>query len=119
MGDKFYRIRKKGTDLYSTGGENPFWSSVGKAWTKLAHLNCHIQQVRGPTKRGSYGSYQYRHTDMERADYAEAEVVTFETVVVEVQDASTFLQAAKDRKAEKEKKKEVTRLRGRAERGEP
>ena len=108
MSDVFYKIRRKGTtDQFSTGGENPFWSPVGKTWNKLAHLNCHVQQVRqrDPSSRRAYGSYQYRHSNMEPANYRDAEVVTFEAVVVEVQDAASFLQGAQDRRAERLRKK--------------
>jgi hypothetical protein len=119
MDNVFYRIRKKGTtDLFSTGGQEPYWSKVGKTWTKLAHLKCHLQQVE-PMGRRTSGAYRYRHSGMEKADYTQAEVVTCKVVTVEVQDASSFIQGAKDRKAAREQKREETRQRGRQERGTP
>jgi hypothetical protein len=42
VNDNFYKIRHTETGLYSTGGQNPRWTKVGKTWTKIGHLKCHL-----------------------------------------------------------------------------
>jgi len=42
-----YRIRKRGTALYSTGGSIPSFSTKGKVWHQQSHLTNYLNQVIG------------------------------------------------------------------------
>ena len=51
---KVYKIRNK-EGLYSTGGLSPRWSSVGKTWVALQHINSHLNMIMK--------HYQHRNKD--------------------------------------------------------
>lgn len=48
MEEFIYKIRNAKTGLYSTGGQNPFWSKRGKIWRARHHLDKHIAYLRDP-----------------------------------------------------------------------
>ena len=51
MADKsLYQIRHKTTGLYSCGGSNPSFTSVGKVW-KLTQLKAHLRMLQESRKR--------------------------------------------------------------------
>ena len=39
---KVYKIRDKRTGLFSTGGTSPRWTTVGKSWSCIGHVKCHL-----------------------------------------------------------------------------
>lgn len=47
-----YKIRKKGTELYSTGGSWPKFAPSGKIWKTKAALSAHLSLVRDDSQRG-------------------------------------------------------------------
>lgn len=40
---KYYKIRKRETGLYSTGGLYSTWNKTGKAWNTRGHLTNHLK----------------------------------------------------------------------------
>lgn len=81
---KYYKIHKKGTDLYSTGGMTPDWSKKGKVWTNIGHLKNHLHGLMNGA-----------------VDYRDAEIIELEMTPVgiprSVQDMLQELQEEKDR----------------------
>lgn len=112
MSDIFYKIRKKGTDLYSSGGSSPRWVKVGKTWNTLGHLKSHLAMVE---KQMSYRSRWWK-PDSASADYQDAEVATFEAQVIKTEDPVAIMQSAKDKAAEKQRKQEDAQKRADEER---
>ena len=101
MAPTFYKIRRKGTtDQFSTGGATPKWSKTGKTWNHLGHVKSHLRQVNPSGQRGGFTSQRVR----DRADYSEAEVVTFEAVPVDAEDVSILLNKVRAKKAEERRK---------------
>ena len=48
MSLKIYKIRKKGTELFSTGGINPDFveEKKGKIWKQIGHVKSHLTQFK-------------------------------------------------------------------------
>jgi hypothetical protein len=66
---KFYKIRNTKTNLFSTGGVNPYWSKLGKVWTTKAHIKSHLELFKDYDNRYFFpDSYKY------------AEIVELETI---------------------------------------
>ena len=86
MAIKLYKIRKKCTNLFSSGSCVPRWTTRGKAWTSLAHIQSHLSNLA-------------RCWPLSVATYANAEVVEFEVTEKATQDTAAVLQQALDRKA--------------------
>lgn len=87
---KMFKIRKKGTNLFSSGGSDPRWTTKGKTWGSLAHVTSHLGQAN-------------QHI----ADYAEAEIVEYAAIESSVTDVTTMLQQIRDKKALKRAKEEA------------
>ena len=93
MAMTFYKIRKKGEELYSAGGGSPRWSKRGKTWNNIGHvknhLACQVESMRfGPSRNA--------------ADYADAELVTYEAKPVKAQDLNAFQASLLSERAKKE-----------------
>lgn len=71
---KLYRIRNKETGLYSTGGERPRWSTVGKVWVGIGPLKNHILNYQ-IAHRLTYGVY-FHLDDIEVVEVEMSEVGT-------------------------------------------
>lgn len=61
----YYKIRNKKTGLFSKGGEDPSWNTVGKVWSKLGHLRLHITSVM---------QYEWQRPDFDNWEVIEYEV---------------------------------------------
>ena len=46
----YYKVRQKGTELYSTGGSTPKWTKKGKVWSGIGSLKNHLVQVETPRR---------------------------------------------------------------------
>jgi len=91
---QYFKIRKVGTELYSTGGSSPNWSPKGKVWTNLGHIKSHLGLLDKPT------SWSYK--DPMKADYKDAEVVEFAMVPTgSPMSVGALLQKVFDLKAQK------------------
>lgn len=93
MAIKLYKIRKKGTNLFSSGGAVPRWTTRGKAWTSLAPIQSHLNRL---------ARYQFS-----AAYYANTEVVEFEVTEKATQETAAVLQQFLDRKAARVAKAEA------------
>ena len=40
----YYKIKRVTDGRYSTGGVDPKFSTVGKAWKSIGYLKCHLKQ---------------------------------------------------------------------------
>lgn len=101
-----YKIRHKKTGLFSGGGSCPRWAKKGKAWSSIAYVKSHlacVDQPRYPMFRGGH-------------PYADAEIVTFEMVVVDTRDVAALLDEVELDKVEKKVAKEIEALRRQEER---
>ena len=92
---KFYKIRQRGTGLWSTGSSGrPSWKHTGRIWTGMGALKLHLFHV-SKRRHGRASPY-----------YDDVEIVEFELVPTGVEkDISTLLQeqaAARTRKEEKQ-----------------
>ena len=96
---KMFKIRKKGTNLFSSGGADPRWTPKGKTWGSIAHVKSHLAQVNQP-RSGGWGS-------LDIANYTEAEIVEYTAVESSVTDVVVVFQQIRDTKAEKRAKKEA------------
>lgn len=76
----FYKIQSKKTGLFSTGGQEPKWSKIGKVWPVKGHLSSHF------TGLTSQGRRTYRE--------AEAEVVECTVTVLASTPVEEFILAA-------------------------
>jgi hypothetical protein len=65
-----YKIRDKGTGLYSTGGTHPNWSETGKVWKRPGDVTSHLNMI------AHYTPGQRRHIMV--STYGNAELVEFE-----------------------------------------
>jgi len=63
--ERYYKIRHRGTGLYSTGGIRPGWTAKGKIWHSLGTLRSHLSQHIGNG---------YRSTDTSAWQVIEVEV---------------------------------------------
>lgn len=95
-----FKIRKKGTHLFSSGGADPRWTTKGKTWGSLAHVTSHLAQVNQPRSGG-----WSRSRDL--ADYTDAEIVEYAAVESAVTDVTAMLQQIRDKKALKKAKEEA------------
>lgn len=84
----FYKIQNPKTGLFSTGGNEPTWSKVGKTWASKAHLNSHIT---GLSAKG-------------RSTYLTAQAVMVEcvTTVMTETPVTQLLDEAKQRRDDRE-----------------
>lgn len=96
---KVFKIRKKGTNLFSSGGADPRWTTKGKTWGSRAHVTCHLGQVHQPRSGG------WSRRDL--ADYADAEIVEYNVVEASVTDVTTAFQQIRDKKATQKAKEEA------------
>lgn len=76
----FYKIQSKKTGLFSTGGQEPKWTKIGKVWPIKGHLSSHF------TSLTSHGRRTYRE--------AEAEVVECTVTVLVSTPVEDFILAA-------------------------
>ena len=83
----FYKIQSKKTGLFSTGGQDPKWSKIGKVWPIKGHLSSHFT---GLTKDGRR---TYRDHD--------AKVVECTVTVLSEQSTEDFVQAAAQRASDR------------------
>lgn len=86
-----YKVRKKGTDLYSSGGSSPRWTRKGKSWSNLGHVKTHLAQFNA------------------RVVYRDAEIVTCEIQVTGTQDVLQLIQDVEAATIAK-RKKEADRI---------
>ena len=84
----FFKIRSTKTGLFSTGGNSPKWSSIGKIWPVRGHLSSHFTNL-SPAGRREYENHG-------------AEVVECEFVTRSQQPVSEFVAAAQERKQARE-----------------
>lgn len=92
---KVFKIRKKGTtDIFSSGGADPRWTTKGKTWSSLGHVKSHMGQCR-------LGRYR------DSADYADAEIVEYAVTEVAVTDATTMFQQIHNDRTKKRLKEEA------------
>ena len=82
---KVFKIRKKGTNLFSSGGSSPNWTTKGKTWAAMSHVSNHL------------GVAPMRV-------YADAEIVEYDVVEVAAQDAAAIVEAKRQAKLKKELK---------------
>ena len=80
----FYKIQSKRTGLFSTGGQDPGWSTIGKVWPVRGHLTSHF------TGLSSLGRRTYHDHD--------AQVVECHVEVLQGVPFTEFVDAAKARK---------------------
>lgn len=43
---KFYKIRNKHIELYSSGGHYPTWEQKGKMWTHIGFVKSHLTMIK-------------------------------------------------------------------------
>jgi hypothetical protein len=79
-----YKIRSKKTGLFSTGGQWPKWSKLGKIWTVRGHISSHF------TGLSPNGRREYQNND--------AEIVEIELIVKSVTPVEELIADAKRRK---------------------
>lgn len=70
---KIYKIRHKATGLFSTGGNEPKWTTMGKTWTKLSYVHSHLSQ-------------SYLKPDV----YNDAEIVESEVILTPIEPANNY-----------------------------
>jgi len=90
MSDTLYKIRNKGTKLFSIGGRRPSFRNTGKVWKRLSDVHLHLAQVQGDV-------------------YRNCEIVTLVTQEQAWTDVDTALNAIRDQKAEKQRKQQERR----------
>ena len=74
MAEIFLKIRKKGTEEFSSGGRYPDWVSEGKHWSSLSGVRRHLALFRTPEHK------DYRQRSRKPDGYDEAEVVEYRCV---------------------------------------
>ena len=72
-----YKIRDKGTGLFSTGGAYVKWHTKGKEWRTLGHLRAHLTMIKDSLD--SFRKYNKNPTQWV-GPYTNAEIVVFELV---------------------------------------
>lgn len=90
---KLFKIRKKGTELFSTGGSYPRWSKTGKTWAARAHVHNHMNVVgtaSGPRNPCPYST--------------EAELVEYEVTILQVTDMAMAMATARQNAEERVRK---------------
>lgn len=83
----FYKIQSRKTGLFSTGGQEPKWSKIGKVWPVKGHLSSHF------TGLTSHGRRTYREH--------EAEVVECTVAVLAATPVEDFILAAVHRQQDR------------------
>lgn len=89
-----FKIRKKGTDLYSSGGGSPRWTRKGKAWTSLGHVKNHLATACH-RNWGAVGGI-YTAGDVEVVEFVVQEKTATDLAVIQQQ-----VKDAKDKRVQK------------------
>jgi hypothetical protein len=76
---KVYKIRLKGTNLYSTGGSTPtFKENKGKVWSNIGNLKNHLVLLGGSTSSNLHNKKRWLY-----AKYDQCEIVEYTLLVSE------------------------------------
>jgi len=95
-----YKIRLKGTELYSTGNTSPEWKAFDKSkvWNKINHVHSHIttyySYIDSDYNRFNnfYGREEYLKNILFRYEfYKDAEIVAFKVNYCEIPVVQTKL----------------------------
>lgn len=92
----FFKIQSKKTGLFSTGGQEPQWSSVGKIWPMKGHLSSHFSGLT-PHGRREYEQH-------------EAKIVECQFEVLNEISVDEYVKAAKERKDARNASAKAARL---------
>lgn len=78
---QIFKIRKRGTDTYSTGGMSPGFHKEGKSWSSLGRLKSHLSMFKGYQQN-------YKLPNV----YQDCDIVIFNIVESQSFDMDQFIQ---------------------------
>lgn len=94
---ELYKIRSTVTGLYSTGGNVPRFTKVGKLWRAKNHLTCHLNQLDSQGKR------------IYKQNAAEIVTIEIKEVVTSTESVDDYIQKREQQRQEHEERMRLSR----------
>lgn len=90
-----FKIRRKSDGLFSSGGVDPHFNKIGKAWATESTMRSHLTLVGdGPLQGYAYGITDEKLRDNRKKNlldrYRDCEIVKFEVVESFTTDVETY-----------------------------